>query len=62
MQILFSFVLRWQLSKDSETCQVTKKFVVAHFEVPIWVGKLAKTIFDLGAQCGRGTRLKLRYP
>ena len=51
-----------QLGLERLGCQLTKKFLVAHFEVPIWGGKLAKKIFDLGAPCGRGTRLKLRYP
>ena len=56
------YPLRLQASKGSNVCQLPKKFFVAHFEVPIWVGKLAKKIFDFGEPCGRGTRLKLRYP
>ena len=58
----FILALRLQASKGSNVCQLTKNFFVAHFEVPIWVGKLAKKIFDFGEPCGRGTRLKLRYP
>ena len=56
------FNLRLQASKGSNVCQLPKNFFVAHFEVPIWVGKLAKKFFDFDEPCGRGTRLKLRYP
>ena len=42
--------LRLQLSKDSEVWEVTKKFLVAHFEVPIWVSKLVK-IFLIWVHC-----------